>query len=70
MLHSVNVERKILLVNVIRIAQVFASLGHWNTAVMVILALHLGPIWMVRFIIIIIVIIIIITIIAIPSDTT
>jgi len=28
-------------------AQVFASLGHWNTAVMVILALHLGPIWMV-----------------------
>lgn len=28
-------------------ALVFESLGHWNTAVMVILALHLGPIWLV-----------------------
>ena len=28
--------------------KVFESLGHWNTAVMVILALHLGPIWLVR----------------------
>ena len=30
------------------IFKVFESLGHWNTAVMVILALHLGPIWLVR----------------------
>ena len=40
----------------IALFQVFASLGHWNTAVMVILALHLGPIWLVCFIIIIIII--------------
>ena len=43
--------------------QVFASLGHWNTAVMVILALHLGPIWLVCFIIIIVMVIIIIMLI-------
>ena len=25
--------------------QVFESIGHWNTAVLVILALHLLPVW-------------------------
>ena len=44
----------------IALFQVFASLGHWNTAVMVILALHLGPIWLVCFIITIVMVIIII----------
>ena len=28
-----------------KIYQVFASLGHWNTSVLVILALHLLPVW-------------------------
>ena len=27
------------------IFQVFASIGHWNTSVLVILALHLLPVW-------------------------
>jgi len=28
-------------------AQVFSSLGHWNTAVYVVLAIHLAPVWVV-----------------------
>ena len=37
-LHDVSIDST---VNV----QVYGSLGHWNTAVLVILALHLLPVW-------------------------